>query len=248
MSNDYEEGLESRRQVLGDEWVDRSLANLNDFNSEFQNFITRYVWKEIWTRPGIDQKTRRYMVLSTMMALGRWEEFRLHIGAAVRAGYQSAPYQVIRTDGKFELRDYPELVLVETRSQGADNSFMRLFHYIGGQNAASQKISMTTPVFMTGSTMAFVMPAGLKAVPVPTVGSVTVKEIPAGRFAVFQYSGERSRSQEKRTLAELKAWMEAKGLPILSQPLYGYFDPPWTPTFLRRNEVMLRTETRPSIK
>ena len=87
MSNDYEEGLESRRKVLGDEWVDRSLANLNDFNSEFQNFITRYVWKEIWTRSAIDQKTRRYMVLSTMMALGRWEEFRLHVGAAMRAGF-----------------------------------------------------------------------------------------------------------------------------------------------------------------
>ena len=87
MSNDYEEGLESRRKVLGDEWVDRSLANLNNFNSEFQNFITRYVWKEIWTRPAIDQKTRRYMVLSTMMALGRWEEFRLHVGAAMRAGF-----------------------------------------------------------------------------------------------------------------------------------------------------------------
>jgi 4-carboxymuconolactone decarboxylase len=95
MSNDYEEGLVSRRKVLGDEWVDRSLANLNDFNSEFQNFITRYVWKEIWTRPGIDQKTRRFMVLSTMMALGRWEEFRLHIGAAMRAGFTQKDIQEI---------------------------------------------------------------------------------------------------------------------------------------------------------
>ena len=84
----YEKGLASRRTILGEAWVDKSLANLNDFNSEFQNFITRYVWQEIWTRPAIDHKTRRYMVLSTMMALGRWEEFRLHIGAAVReAGF-----------------------------------------------------------------------------------------------------------------------------------------------------------------
>ena len=83
----YEKGLEQRRKVLGDEWVDRSLAGLNDFNSEFQNFITRYVWGEIWTRPGLDERTRRCMVLGTMMALGRWEEFRLHVGAALRAGF-----------------------------------------------------------------------------------------------------------------------------------------------------------------
>lgn len=83
----YQQGLETRRGVLGDEWVDRSLANLNPFNADFQNFISRYVWGEIWTRPGIDQKTRRYMVLGTMMALGRWEEFRLHVGAAMRAGF-----------------------------------------------------------------------------------------------------------------------------------------------------------------
>jgi 4-carboxymuconolactone decarboxylase len=84
---DYDKGLSTRRKILGDAWVDRSLANLNDFNSEFQNFITRYVWDEVWNRPAIDHKTRRYMVLSTMMALGRWEEFRLHVGAAMRAGF-----------------------------------------------------------------------------------------------------------------------------------------------------------------
>ena len=166
-----------------------------------------------------------------------------------RQGYKSAPFAIVRSDGKYELRDYPALTIAETpMNDGSGSSFNRLFGFITGRNEGNQKIAMTTPVFMTGSTMAFVMPAGLKAVPVPADASVTVKKIPAGRFAVFQYSGERSRSQEERTLAELKAWMEAQGLPVLSQPLYGYFDPPWTPTFLRRNEVMLRTETRPSIK
>lgn len=87
MANGYDEGLSMRRQVLGDEWVDRSLANRNAFNTEFQDFITRYVWGEIWTRPGLDQRTRRCMVMSTMIALGRWEEFRLHVGAALRAGF-----------------------------------------------------------------------------------------------------------------------------------------------------------------
>jgi 4-carboxymuconolactone decarboxylase len=87
LMSDYEKGLETRRKILGDEWVDRSLSNRNAFNSEFQSFITRYVWDEVWNRPGLDHKTRRYMVLSTMMALGRWEEFRLHIGAAMRVGF-----------------------------------------------------------------------------------------------------------------------------------------------------------------
>jgi len=165
-----------------------------------------------------------------------------------RQAYKSAPYTVVRSEGKFELRDYPALTIAETRMDGGSgSSFNRLFSFITGQNAGNQKIAMTTPVFMTGSTMAFVMPADLKAVPMPAEGSVTVKEIPAGRFAVFQYSGERSHSQEERTLEELKAWMAVQGLPALSQPLYGYFDPPWTPTFFRRNEVMLRTETHPSL-
>jgi len=59
--------------------------------------------------------------------------------AAVRAGYESAPYKVVRRDGKFELRDYPALVVAETPMHGADNSFMRLFHFISGENAAKQK-------------------------------------------------------------------------------------------------------------
>jgi 4-carboxymuconolactone decarboxylase len=86
-SGDEKQGLQTRRQILGDAWVDRTLQNRNPFNEDFQNFITRYVWGEIWTRPGIDHRTRRYMVLSTMMALGRWEEFRLHVRAALEHGF-----------------------------------------------------------------------------------------------------------------------------------------------------------------
>ena len=64
--------------------------------------------------------------------------------AAVRAGYESAPFRVARSDGKFELRDYPALVVAETPMRGADGSFMRLFHFISGENSAKEKISMTT--------------------------------------------------------------------------------------------------------
>lgn len=161
-----------------------------------------------------------------------------------RQGYQSAPYAIVRTDGKFELRDYPALTIAETPMTGGSGpSFNRLFGYITGKNAGDQKIAMTTPVFMSGSSMAFVMPDDVKAPPRPTDGSVTVKEIPGGRFAVLTFSGGRSASQEEKMLGDLKAWMAASGLPVQSPPIYGYFDPPWTPTFLRRNEVMLRTES-----
>jgi DNA gyrase inhibitor GyrI len=169
-----------------------------------------------------------------------------------RAGYESAPYRVLRSDGKVELREYPALTVVETPMasggrNGSDGSFTRLFRFISGANSGKQKIAMTTPVFMSGgttnSTMAFVLPAKLKTpeVPQPSDGSVTVHELAAGQFAVLRYRGGRNAKNEAESLARLKAWMEPQGLSVLSPPVYGYFDPPWTPPFLRRNEVMLRT-------
>ena len=83
IDHDLERGLDNRRSVLGDAWVERSLANANSFNAEFQNLISRFAWNEIWGRPGLDHKTRRVIVLSTCIALGRWEEFDLHIRAAL---------------------------------------------------------------------------------------------------------------------------------------------------------------------
>jgi 4-carboxymuconolactone decarboxylase len=82
----YEDGMAVRRAMLGDAWVDRTLQNRNEFNTEFQEMITRHVWGDIWTRSGIDRRTRRFMVLSTMIALGSWEEFRLHVRSGLAAG------------------------------------------------------------------------------------------------------------------------------------------------------------------
>jgi len=171
---------------------------------------------------------------------------------AVRAGYESAPYKVARSDGKFELRDYPALTVVETPMAGpdeSDGSFMRLFRFITGANEGKKKIAMTTPVFMSGGntnrTMAFVLPAKIQkgGVPKPADGTLTVNELPAGRFAVLRFSGGRSSRKEAESLARLQSWMERERLTAASAPVYGYFDPPWTPAFLRRNEVMLRTES-----
>lgn len=170
---------------------------------------------------------------------------------ATRAGYGSEPYKVVRSSGKFELRDYPALTVVETPMAsggvGTDGSFNRLFRFITGGNDATQKIAMTTPVLMSGrgtnASMAFVMPAKLKRgdVPNPKDEQVRVRELEAGRFAVLRYSGARNAQNEAQSLERLRAWTKAEGLRDLSPPIYGYFDPPWTPAFLRRNEVMLRT-------
>ena len=79
----FEIGLKPRQAVLGAAHVERSLAARNAFTSDFQALITRYAWGEIWTRPGLDHRTRRLLVLATTMALGRWEEFRLHLRAGI---------------------------------------------------------------------------------------------------------------------------------------------------------------------
>src|SRR5215467_10665782 len=82
----YEEGLKTRRSVLGDAHVDRSLKNRSKFNEPFQELLTRYAWGEIWSRPGLPRKTRSLLTVSTLVALNRGEEFRLHLKAALSIG------------------------------------------------------------------------------------------------------------------------------------------------------------------
>jgi 3-oxoadipate enol-lactonase/4-carboxymuconolactone decarboxylase len=84
----YAAGMKVRRQVLGDEHVDRSLKSATDFNRDFQELITRYAWGEIWTRPGLDHRTRRLLVLAITAGMGRWEEFRLHLRAGLAHGLE----------------------------------------------------------------------------------------------------------------------------------------------------------------
>jgi 3-oxoadipate enol-lactonase/4-carboxymuconolactone decarboxylase len=82
----FEAGLKNRRAVLGDAWVDRSLAKRTPFNADFQAMITRIAWHEVWGRPGLDHRTRRLLVVAICAALGRWEEFRLHVRAGLSRG------------------------------------------------------------------------------------------------------------------------------------------------------------------
>src|SRR5690349_21499049 len=94
----HEAGMKIRREVLGDAHVDRANAAITPVTAEFQDLITRYAWGEIWTRPGLDVRTRRVLVLGTLIALGRFEEFRMHARAAM-------------AEGEFSESDLKEIVL-----------------------------------------------------------------------------------------------------------------------------------------
>ena len=94
----HEKGMARRRQVLGNAWVDRANAKKTPFNTEFQDFITRAAWGEIWTRPHYDERTRRILVIGTMLALDKWEEFRMHVRAAL-------------TEGGFSQDDIKEIIM-----------------------------------------------------------------------------------------------------------------------------------------
>ena len=86
----YKAGMAVRRQILGDAHVDRATDSATALTKEFQDLIVRYGWGEIWTRPVLDHRDRTLLVIGTMMAIGRWEEFDMHVRAALQSGFPLA--------------------------------------------------------------------------------------------------------------------------------------------------------------
>jgi 4-carboxymuconolactone decarboxylase len=82
----YQNGIQVRTEVLGEKHVNASLNKLNDFNSDFQNFISRYAWGEVWSRPGLSRHTRSLVTMGILLALGREAELRMHIRACFNNG------------------------------------------------------------------------------------------------------------------------------------------------------------------
>jgi DNA gyrase inhibitor GyrI len=166
---------------------------------------------------------------------------------ATRLGYESAPYKVQTSFAGFELREYPALTVAATDSTGSagrDERFIRLFRYISGANETRQKIAMTTPVFMDHAEereeMMFVLPsAAASGAPAPEMSAVNVKTLPARRMAVLRYSGSDTGEHGKAKEKELRTMMEAAGLRPAGDALFACYDPPWTPGFARRNEVLV---------
>ena len=86
MSDTHDRGMEIRREVLGDAHVDGAIGRTTEFTADFQDLITRYAWGEIWSRPGLDRRTRSCITLTALVALGRDEELAMHVRAALRNG------------------------------------------------------------------------------------------------------------------------------------------------------------------
>ena len=82
----WEQGLETRRAVVGDEYVDKSLATMDDFNAGLQDFITRTAWGDIWNRPGLARRDRSLLNIGMLIALGKQDELKLHLRGAIRNG------------------------------------------------------------------------------------------------------------------------------------------------------------------
>ncbi|MFT5291365.1 MAG: hypothetical protein ACI82F_003444 [Planctomycetota bacterium] len=182
---------------------------------------------------------------------------------------EEAGYEVLVEDGDFELREYEQLVVVETLVGGdlgekQNTAFFRLFDYISGENSAQQKIAMTAPVLqepesveieMTapvfqeqtegGWKMSFVLPREytLENAPAPTNQNVALRQIQPKRVASIRYSGLRSETKMERQVERLHKWIEAQGLSVQSGPRSAAYDPPFTLPFLRRNEVLIEVDS-----
>lgn len=174
----------------------------------------------------------------------------LFLTACARAGYETPDYKVVSKEGVFEIRDYPSLTMVSAPMphRGADGAFMKLFRFISGKNERSEKISMTTPVLMSGAesgTMSFIVPKAVaaKGTPTPANPELTLSTKPAARYAVLRFSGSTSPAHSLEKASQLAAWMTAKGLRSSGKPVFAYYNPPWTPGFLRRNEVLIPLAT-----
>ena len=161
---------------------------------------------------------------------------------------EPTPYIVLRRDKPFELRRYPSLPVATTPIRGDnDEAFMRLFRFIDRDNAMGEKIAMTTPVFFDGqpgaqNKMSFVMPekTAWAGVPEPSTAAVTLDERPAQRVAVYRFSGATRTETEREAVAKLRTWLRSEGLQSFGEPIIAYYDAPFIPGFLRRNEAMLR--------
>lgn len=159
-----------------------------------------------------------------------------------RAATPTPQYDLLRQEDGFSIRQYPALLVATTpMEKGMNGSFGRLFRYITGANEESKKISMTTPVLIGNEsgerTMSFIMPED--SVPKPKENVVVLRRIPAGKFAAFRFRGGRTAENEAVASQKLRVWMAEQKLSAAGEPVFAYYDPPWTPTFLRRNEVLI---------
>ena len=199
--------------------------------------------------------------LTTIVALTL--SFLLLEGCSVLV--EEPPYERVKKDGSFELRDYPSVIVAQTTvdasmEEAGGEAFQRLFGYISGENGGEADISMTSPVTQrpssqeiamtapvgqrktdTGWVVSFVMPESytLESLPKPTNPEVTLHETRARRVAVIRYSGTWSSERYREHLGKLKSWIAENSFETTGNPIWARYNPPFTPWFLRRNEIMI---------
>jgi SOUL heme-binding protein len=179
---------------------------------------------------------------------------------------ETPPHKTVVRDGDYEVRDYPALVVAEVTVDGdqkaaANKGFRLLGGYIFGDNRKRQDIAMTAPVTQqaVGEKIAmtapvaqvpgaagtwvvrFTMPSQwtLQTLPVPDNPSVTLRNTEPARFAVLRFSGLAQPADVRERSAELLAWAKARKLRVTGPVSLAQYNPPWTPWFMRRNEVMV---------
>ncbi|MEW8438344.1 MAG: heme-binding protein [Candidatus Thiodiazotropha taylori] len=187
------------------------------------------------------------------------------IGAKQVMAIEEAQYDVVQKESDFEIRDYAPHILAETFVTGAMEdagkaAFRRLFDYISGNNQSRKEVTMTAPVGqqpagekikMTapvgqqpdseGWVVSFMMPNEftIETLPIPNDSKVTLREVPPQRMAAIRYSGFWSESSYLEHKAELVQWINEAGLTITGEPVWARYNAPFTPWFMRRNEILI---------
>ncbi|MEM9278081.1 MAG: heme-binding protein [Pseudomonadota bacterium] len=167
----------------------------------------------------------------------------------VTSNVETPKYTVVERDGDIEIRDYPSLRVAEidragSRNGSANAAFRPLASYIFARKRDGEKISMTAPVTQQDNggswTVQFIMPAqySLADLPKPDNGEIRLRELPAQRRVAIRFSGRATDALFDMKEDELKKWLQKRGLSVSGKPTYAYYNDPFTPGFLRRNEVL----------
>lgn len=163
-------------------------------------------------------------------------------------------FETVSKEGNFEVRKYAAIPIVSAPMENMgkrDDSFRTLFRYISGANEDKTKIAMTSPVFMENGAaedkvgrMSFMIPSKIseKGAPAPTAEEVAVSEIGGGTFAVLRFKGWKDDAKYEEATGKLAKLLSEAALKPIGKPFYAFYDPPWTPEMLRRNEVWQRVE------
>jgi hypothetical protein len=163
---------------------------------------------------------------------------------------ERARYKVVARDRDIEIRDYAPMIVAETelsadREQAIQHGFRRLADYIFGNNTGGRVVAMTAPVTQQGEAenwrVRFMMPGRhtMETLPQPNNPAVMLKTIEGKYIAAIRFSGTARDARLRHHTERLEAFIRDNGLRPLSPPAYAFYNPPWTPPFFRRNEVMI---------